>query len=371
MKNNKLVKSLRYILLAAFLVLITVEAYLHQLLVGGKAPSIHALCPYGALESLYTLIFGGTFIEKIFSGTFILLIITLIIALIFRRSFCGLICPFGAIQEFFGVIGKKIFKKRFVINPNIDKPLRYLKYIILIITLYFAWKTSGLWMNSYDPWAAYGHISEGLTSLTEEYLIALIILIITIAGSLLYDRFFCKYICPMGAFYGLISKLSPSKIVRNEDACINCGLCSKNCPVNIKVSELKEIKSAECINCQTCILSCPKENALEFKIKNKPIKSIFVLSIVILLFFGGIGITKLAGLYQVTPPKITSETKMTTDEIKGYMTLQEVSQVFNIDLNELYKKLNIPDTIPKETKLKEVKNYVPDFEVEQVREILK
>jgi len=103
----------------------------------------------------------------------------------------------------------------------------------------------------------------------------------------------------------------------------------------------------------------------------KRVVAIFVLSIVILLFFGGIGITKLAGLYQVTPPKITSETKMTTDEIKGYMTLQEVSQVFNIDLNELYKKLNIPDTIPKETKLKEVKNYVPDFEVEQVREILK
>jgi hypothetical protein len=73
MKNNKLVKSLRYILLGVFLILITVEAYLHQLLGGGKAPSIHALCPYGALESLYSLIFGGTFIEKIFSSKPVLL----------------------------------------------------------------------------------------------------------------------------------------------------------------------------------------------------------------------------------------------------------------------------------------------------------
>ena len=52
MKNNKFLKNLRYILLAIFLIHSTVEAYLHQLLGGGKAPSIHALCPYGGLESL-------------------------------------------------------------------------------------------------------------------------------------------------------------------------------------------------------------------------------------------------------------------------------------------------------------------------------
>ncbi|HEY5525292.1 MAG TPA: 4Fe-4S binding protein, partial [Clostridium sp.] len=122
MKNNKFLKNLRYILLAIFLIHITVEAYLHQLLGGGEAPSIHALCPYGALESLYSLSFGGIFIGKIFSGTLIILIITLLIALIFRRSFCGLICPFGALQEFFGLIGKKIFKKRFIMPSKIDKP---------------------------------------------------------------------------------------------------------------------------------------------------------------------------------------------------------------------------------------------------------
>lgn len=371
MKNNKLIKSLRYILLAVFLILITTEAYLHQILGGGKAPSIHALCPYGALESLYTLIFSGTFIQKIFSGTLVLLIITLFIALIFRRSFCGLICPFGALQEFLGIAGKKIFKRRFIVPSLLDKPLRYLKYVILILTLYFAWKTSGLWMNPYDPWVAYGHISEGIASLTEEYLIALIILIVTIIGSLLYDRFFCKYLCPMGAFYGIISKLSPSKIIRNEDDCINCGLCSKNCPVNIKVSELKEVKSAECINCQSCMLSCPKKDALQFKIKNKPVKPILVLSLVILLFFGGAGIAKLAGIYETTPPPVTSESKLSADEIKGYMTIQEVSQALKINLDDLYKKLNLSDSIPKDTKLKDMKNFIPDFEVEKAKEALK
>ena len=371
MKNNKIFKNIRYILLAIFLIHSTVEAYLHQLLGGGKEPSIHALCPYGGLESLYVLIFGGTFIDKIFSGTMIILVITIIMALIFRRSFCGLICPFGALQEFFGIIGKKVFGKRFIIPERVDKPLRYLKYIVFLLTLVLAWKTAGLWVNPYDPWAAYGHMSAGMESLIEEYSIALIILIVTIVGSLLYDRFFCKYLCPMGAFYGIISKLSPSKITRNENTCINCGLCDKNCPVNIKVSELKEIKSAECIDCQSCILSCPKNNTLEFKVKNKSIKPVFVAVFVFVIFFGGIGITKLMGIYEVTPPPITSETKMAPEEIKGYMTIEEVSVGLKIDINEVYKKLEIPTSIPKETKLKEIQNTIPGFDVEGAREKLK
>lgn len=370
MKKNKLLKSLRYILLAIFLIHSTVEAYLHQVLGGGKEPSIHALCPYGGLESLYSLIFGGKYIDKIFSGTLIILIITFIMALIFRRSFCGLICPFGALQEFFGVIGRKVFRKRFIIPERVDKHLRYLKYVILIITLYLAFKTSGLWVNPYDPWAAYGHVSAGVESLIEEYSSGFSILIIILIGSLLYDRFFCKYLCPMGAFYGIVSKLSPSKITRNENTCVNCGICNKNCPVNINVSEQKEIKSAECINCQSCILSCPKNNTLEFKVSNKTIRPIFVSTLVFALFFGGIGITKLMGIYAITPPAITSDTKITTEEIKGYMTLEEVSVGLNIDLDEVYKKLDLPTSIPKETKLKDVKNTIPDFEVEGAREKL-
>ena len=369
--NNKFLKKLRYIILAILLIHITVEAYFHQILGGGEAPSIHALCPYGGLESLYSLIFAGTFVKKIFSGTLIILIVTIVIALIFRRSFCGLICPFGTLQEFFGILGKKIFKKRFIMPSILDKPLRYLKYVILVLTLFFAWNTGGLWVDKYDPWAAYGHISAGIESLTSEYLIGFSILILTLVGSLLYDRFFCKYLCPMGAFYGIVSKLSPSKITRNEDTCVNCKLCDKSCPVNIKVSEEKEIKSAECINCQICMLSCPKNNTLEFKVKSKAIKPIYIFVVVFILFIGGIGITKIIGIYQITAKPITAGNKISLDEIKGYMTLEDVSNGLGMDLEEVYKKLNLPTSIPKETKLKDIQNIVPGFEVEEARGKLK
>jgi polyferredoxin len=371
MKNNKYIKYLRWVLLGFFLVMVTRESYLHQVQGGGVAPSIHALCPYGGLETFYSLVFGGTFLQKIFSGTMILLGITVVLALIFRRSFCGLICPFGALQEFFGIIGKKIFHKRFIIPLIIDKLLRYLKYVVLIVTIYFAWKTAGLWMDPYDPWAAYGHISAGFTSLTTEYLIGTITLVTILLGSMLYDRFFCKYLCPMGAVYGIISKLSPSKIVRNKEGCIDCGLCTKSCQMNIDVANIDKVTSSECISCQACVLSCPKAGALEYKTGKKTLKTLTVIILVIGMFISGVVISKTVGVFQVLPKKITAESKINVEEIKGYMTIKEVSIGTKIELKEVYKKLGIPESVPESTKLKEVKNFVEGFEVDAAREKLK
>ncbi|GLC32488.1 4Fe-4S binding protein [Clostridium omnivorum] len=370
MNNNSFIKYIRWIILATFLILITIQTYLHQVLGGGTSPSIHALCPYGGLESLYTVIFSGTFIQKIFIGTMTLLILTLLLSFIFRRSFCGTICPFGALQEFFGLLGKKIFRKRFTIPNKIDKPLRYLKYIVLLLTIIFAWKTAGLWVDPYDPWAAYGHISAGFSSLTSEYLVSLILLIVVLIGSMLYDRFFCKYLCPMGAVYGIISNFSPSKITRNKDKCINCNLCSKSCPVNIDVAHLDKVTSSECLGCQICVLSCPKKDALEYKTLGKALKPITVIILVVVIFFGGLFISKSTGLFDVLPKPVTADTKLNVEEIKGYMSLKDVSTGTGIEIKELYKKLEIPDSVPADTKLKDVKNYVTGFEVETAKEKL-
>lgn len=220
MKKHKMTMHLRWAFLSLFVVLVTYAAYLHQVLGGAKAPSIHALCPFGGLESLYQVFTTGSFISKIFAGTMTLFVLTLVLAILFRRSFCGIICPFGAIQEFFAKLGQKIFKRRKVMPAELDKPLRYLKYLVLVVTVVYAWKTAGLWMAPYDPWSAYGHLSEGLESIWKESAVGLILLGITVLGSMIYDRFFCKYLCPMGALYGMIGKLSPFKVVRNESLCV-------------------------------------------------------------------------------------------------------------------------------------------------------
>jgi ferredoxin len=371
LKKNKKIEYLRWSLLTLFVVLVSIAGYMHQVLGGAKAPSIHALCPFGGLESLYAFFTTGDLISKIFAGTMILFAITLVIALIFRRSFCGLICPFGAIQEFFGKIGHALFKKKFIMPEKIDKPLRYLKYVILAITVFYAWKTAGLWMSPYDPWTAYTHLPEGLSSVWSESAIGLTILVITVIGSLLYHRFFCKYLCPMGAFYAIVGKFSPHRVVRDENKCIDCGICTKKCPVNIDVQHLKEIKSSECLNCQTCVLNCPKEGALELKQGKKTISPLVTIIIVMALFFGSIFAFQAAGIYKLTPDALKIGESINYDEIKGYMTIEEAAKSTKTELKDFYIKFKIPENVPKNVKMKEIKNVSPGYDLDVVKESLK
>lgn len=366
--SNKVIKIIRWVILAVFLVWLTAAAYLHQRLGGGVAPSIHALCPFGGLESLYSFFQSGTFISKIYSGTLILFAIALAISIIFRRSFCGLLCPFGALQEFFAKLGKKLFGKRFEMPKNIDKPLRFLKYIILFITVFYAWRTAGLWMAPYDPWSSYAHLSEGIANVWAESAVGLIILAITVIGSMLYDRFFCKYLCPMGALYGIVGKISPYKVVRNEEKCISCGICTKNCPANIDVANTKEVTTAECLSCQTCVLSCPKAGALEMKAGKKVVNPLVAILLVLALFFVPIFISQAVGIYNLKPEKLKAGETLKLENVKGYMTIKEVAEQAKMDVKEVYKAFGIPQSVPKETKMKEIKNIVPEFDFDKVKE---
>ncbi|HEX3028709.1 MAG TPA: 4Fe-4S binding protein [Clostridia bacterium] len=368
--KNKLVIYLRWSLLALFVALITTASYLHITNGGAKSPSIHALCPYGGLESLYQLFTTGSFVSKIFAGTLVLFLITIILAIIFRRSFCGLICPFGAIQEFFAKLGQKLFKRKFIVSSKVDRPLRYLKYVILIITIFYAWRTAGLWMSPYDPWSAYAHLPEGLSSVWAESAIGLVILVVTIAGSMLYDRFFCKYLCPMGAIYGFIGKISPFKIKRNENVCISCGKCNKVCPMNINVQNVKEVKSAECINCQTCVLNCPKAGVLENSLAGKPLKPIIVIGLIMVLFFGSILIFQATGVYKLLPDKPKAGETIKLDEVKGYMTIKDAAESTGTELEEFYKKYEIPGNVPSDTMMKDISKSVDGYELDKVKEKL-
>lgn len=370
MNTKKLSKWLRLFLLIGLLVLVTYQANQHQVLGGGKAPSVHALCPYGALESLYTLMTAGSFIQKIYSGTVVLFVLTLVLAIVFRRSFCGLLCPFGALQEVFAKLGQKIFKKRFLMPDKLDKPLRYLKYVILALTIIMAWYYGSLWMAPYDPYSAFAHITAIKTDLSENpiAIIGYIILLITIVGSLIYDRFFCKYLCPVGAFYGIIGKFSITKIERNNDLCIHCQKCDKACPVNIQIEKTDKVTSMECINCNECVLACPKKGALENKTAKKTIQPIAALGLVVGLFFGTILIAQWTGNFNVLPEKLKAGETISISEIKGYFTIEETAEAVGTDLKDVYKKLNIPENIPATTKMKEISQLVPGYDFDKQKE---
>jgi Fe-S-cluster-containing hydrogenase component 2 len=361
---------LRRALLALFLAMITAAAYLHQV-DGARYPNIHALCPFGGLESLYTFFTKGTFISKIFSGTMILFAVTVVLAIAMRRSFCGILCPLGAIQEFVALAGRKVFGRLFQMPAGLDRPLRYLKYLALVVTVGYAWRTAGLWMAPYDPWSAYAHLSEGGGAVWNEAPVGLSILGLTVVGSFLYDRVFCKYLCPMGAFYALIGKVSPFKVERNEEACIQCQRCTQHCPVNIAVSQGRKVTSAECLNCQTCVLNCPAPGALDLKTGKATIKPLVAFIFVLALFFGPIAVTDSLGIYKTKYERVKAGQSIDVSEVRGFMTIREAAEATGTELRAFYQKFQIPQSVPDDTKMKEIGTKAPGYDFHKAKGAVK
>ncbi len=371
-------RILRWVLLGSLLATVVSVSVLHVL--GQMAPSIHAICPYGGLESLLSVITVGTFIKKVFLGTFILFIVTLVLAVVLRKSFCGQICPFGGLQEFFGRMGRKLFKRRLVLPRKLDRALRYLKYVVLVVTVAMGWITAELWMTPYDPYNALGHLADWNT-LTTTYLVGFILLIVTLIGSFIYDRFFCKYLCPVGALYGVIGKVSPYAVRVNKDVCIRCGKCDKACPMNVQVMDCKKgkVTDMECINCNECVNACPKKGAISSGFSKKAvIHPILATVLAAVLFFAPILVAQAFGSYQVLPGKYTNVqggqgngegnvlagegdacddvagaiNGVTSADIKGYMTIRDVSQILSMPVEEICTKTGLSKDIPPSTGMK-------------------
>ncbi len=95
-----------------------------------------------------------------------------------------------------------------------------------------------------------------------------------------------------------------------------------------------------------------------------------IMILVFSIFFGGIFINKSLGIFNVLPKKIEAGQTIKPEEIKGYMTLKEISSALNMNIKDFYKKLSIPENVPENTKLKEVSKYLPDFNTEKAKELL-
>jgi ferredoxin len=181
-------------------------------------------------------------------------------------------------------------------------------------------------------------------------------------------RFFCKYLCPAGAFYAVIGKISPTKVERNHSLCINCKLCSKACPVNIDVAKADSITNAECICCNECVLACPKKGALEIKTAKKVLHPAAMLLTVVAFFFGAITIARVTGNYQVIPSALKEGEIISVTEIKGYYTIEEAALATGLSLKELYEKLGIPEQVSKNTKMKDISKEVPEYNFDVAKE---
>ena len=172
----------------------------------------------------------------------------------------------------------------------------------------------------------------------------------------------------MGAFYGIIGKISPTRIERNNELCVHCNLCNKACPINIDVAKATKVTNAECINCNECVAVCPKQGALEVTTAGKAIHPVAMLTIVVALFFGTILTAQATGNYQIIPSALKEGQIIPISEIKGYNTIEEAAQATGLTLQEIYAKMGIPENVTKDTKMKEISKEAAGYNFDEAKE---
>ncbi|WKY48775.1 4Fe-4S binding protein [Eubacteriaceae bacterium ES3] len=301
--NYRLITQIFFFILIA---LISVNKTLSQIGLGIPilaTASLHALCPFGGVETLYSFIISGMLIEKVAGSSLILMGLIFLLALFFGPVFCGWVCPLGSFQELIGLLGKKLFKKKYnkFIPQNIHNILRFFRYFVLAWVLYITAQSGTLLFINLDPYHALFKFWTG-TVATQ----ALILLLTIIILSLFVERPWCKYACPYGAILGLFNKIRIFKLKRNTDTCIDCKKCTRICPMQINVCQNEIVSNLNCISCMKCTSSanCPKTDTLDLQIAAKnnvvKIKPAILSFIVFLIIFGGIFATTALGFWETS-----------------------------------------------------------------------
>ncbi len=225
-------------------------------------------------------------------------------SLIFRKSFCGWLCPVGTISEYLARVGRQTFRRNFRLPRFLDVVLRGIKYLLLALFLYAVGSMSVESIHQFLE-SPYGLVDDVkmLNFFRELELTGAIVLGGLALGSIFIQGFWCRYFCPYGAFMGLISLPSPLRIRRDKDLCIDCAKCAKACPAALPVDRLITIQSAECITCLQCVASCPAEGALFLSApQRRRVPSWAVAAGIAAMFFGAYAYGQISGRWDTDLP---------------------------------------------------------------------
>ena len=221
-----------------------------------SCPGALGACPIGALQTVV----GARTVPFYVLGTLMLF------GVVLGRAVCGLLCPFGLVQDLL----QKIPLKKVALPRRVDRALRWLKYLVLallvvllpllaaiqsdIATPYFCkWLCPAGTLGGALPLMALNPSMRALAGFLFSWKFAIMLLILLAAMTI--SRPFCRYLCPLGAFYSFFNRVSFYGITLDEARCTSCGRCAQVCLMGVDVR--KSPNSAECIRCGHCSAACP------------------------------------------------------------------------------------------------------------------
>lgn len=252
----------------------------------------------------------------------VLVVVFFGVSLLLKKTFCSWLCPVGTVSEYLWKLGRKIFRQNLTVPKWLDIPLRSLKYILggLFVYIVVVMSVDALLDFMVAPFGIIADVKM-LNFFMELSLVGAGVLLSLVLLSVCIQNFWCRYLCPYGALMGIVSVVSPVRIRRDADACIDCGKCNKACPAHLKVDQLVQIRSLECTSCMECVAVCPAENALQLALPprkiaaepgsptiaarwaNRTVKPKMVAAVIAIVFFTLVGVAKATHHWQTYLPK--------------------------------------------------------------------
>lgn len=224
-------------------------------------------------------------VPAILALNFVVIAVLAIVTLIFGRIYCSVICPLGVMQDLISWFHSRRKKNRFTHSKEV-KWLRYPVLVLFIIALVMGIGSVVAILEPYSTFGLivtqllqplWGWINNGIASIAHHYnsyavypvqvwlksiaaLVTAIVMLLVI-GLLAWrgGRTWCNTVCPVGTFLGLISRFSLLKVHIDEDRCIKCGLCTRNCKASCINHEDGTVDYSRCVTCGNCIDKCHKD----------------------------------------------------------------------------------------------------------------
>jgi polyferredoxin len=227
-----------------------------------RPEAVAGILPVGHFTSFFAWLKGGGW-DTLLPAGLVIIIGAVTVSLVFRRGFCGWICPLGTVWELAASAGRRLMGGSNLRVPRwLDLSGRALRYLIGAAVIAFVGMVS---VGEALQFRQLPYMWVADIKILQSFMTPMFILVALFAFvlSMLFGPVWCRWLCPLGALYSTIGLASPCAIHRDEATCTHCGACTDSCHAFVDVERLATVRSPECDGCMDCVRECPVDGCLE------------------------------------------------------------------------------------------------------------